>query len=118
VPGTEGEAVLCFGWHGESPMDVIASVNGSSEIGQRRIRRVESARSVDTGAGMSGGGGEVGAADRRAITEIRERRPPEELVGEVGAAAAEVAADQIVVHPLQIVRTEDRASADQLAEAR
>ena len=80
--------------------------------------RVEAARPMHAGAGMGGRGAEVDAGDRRAVAEVGEDGAPEELVREVGAAAAEVAADQVFVHRFQIVRREDRPATDELAKPR
>src|SRR5437870_1333585 len=59
---------------------------------------------------------EVQAFDRRPMAEIRKRRPPKKLVRELGRAAAEVAADQVLVHRFQVAWGEDRSAQDQLAK--
>src|SRR6059036_3098207 len=66
---------------------------------------------------MGGGGGEVEAPHRRAIAEIRKHRAKEQLMAEVSAATAQVAADQVFIHRLQIVRRMHRPAPDELAKS-
>src|SRR5437870_3595780 len=59
------------------------------------IGRIEPACAMDAGAGMGGCGAEIDTRHGRAVAEIRKDGTPEELVGKLSAAAAEIAADQV-----------------------
>src|SRR5262249_41678377 len=79
---------------------------------------VEAAGAVDAGAGVGGGGGQVHAAHRGAVTEVRERGAEEELMVEMSAAAAQVAAHQVLIHLFQVVGSVYGPSPDQRAKTR
>src|SRR5262245_60812853 len=73
---------------------------------------------MDASAGMCGRRAEIDAAHRRAVVEEGEDRPEEELMVEVRRTAAQVAADEVLVHAFEVIRREDGATEDQLAETR
>src|SRR5581483_9687411 len=60
---------------------------------------------------------QVQSLHRRTITEVRKCRSEDQLLSNLGAAAADVAANQVFVHRFQIVRRGDESAADQLTEA-
>src|SRR5579864_5108864 len=89
-----------------------------TEIGQGHVGGVETAGAMDAGAWMGRRRGQIHAPDRRPIAEIRERRAKEELLAKAGAAAAQVASHQVLVHGFQIVRGENSPGPDHSAKTR
>src|SRR5713226_1918009 len=71
---------------------------------------------MHAGARMRGSGAEVDALDRRAVAEVGEHGTPEELVREAGAAPAEIAADQVFIHALEVRRRKDGTGANRGAK--
>src|SRR5207247_448545 len=79
---------------------------------------VETAGAMHSGSGVSRSGTEIEPANRCAVTEIGEGGAEEQLLPEMGTAAAQVAAGQVLIHGLQIRRTVSPSAENELAKTR
>ena len=85
---------------------------------KRQASRVETASPMNPSPRMSGGRAEVEPLHGGAITKVWKSGSEEELLIEMGTAAAQVSADQIRIHLFQICWGVDGPRPDQVAETR
>src|SRR5688500_7232228 len=90
----------------------------SALVEQGHARGVAPAGAVHARARVRIRRAQVETAYGGAIAEVREHRPEEELMADVGGAAGDVAADEVLVHGLEVRRGEEGARQDAAAEAR